>query len=89
MIKRDTIKKGLRFVGSFCVGTVMTLFLKQNVVPEKTYEKIAVGIGSFVLSDMISVQAETHIDGVVDRVYDTIDQFTSLKEGEQDDRSAE
>lgn len=81
-INRDIIKKGIRFVGSFCVGTVVSLFLKQNVEPEKTYEKVAIGIGSFVIGDMVSSQAERYINDTIDRVYDTIDQYKSLK-GEQ------
>lgn len=72
-MKRETVKNIARFIGSFCVGGVTSLLVKQNILPKNLYEKIVVGIGTFVLSDMASTKAEDHIDKQIDNIFDTWD----------------
>lgn len=70
------ILKGVaKFVGSMGVGTLVTIGFKQNVIPKKLYEKIMIGIGSFVIADMVSMKAEKHIEDQIDEVFDFVDQL--------------
>ncbi len=83
-MKRNTVKNAARFIGSMAVGTLTGLLVKQNVVPSSTYEKIAVGIGSFILSDMVSVKAEDHIDTQIDKIFDTVDEVKNNIENKEE-----
>lgn len=68
------IAKGIvKFVGSMGVGTLVTLGLKQNIIPEGKYQKIMLAVGGFVLGDMISTTAESYLDKEVDKVFDTVE----------------
>lgn len=70
---RGIFKGIVKFVGSMGVGTLVTLGLKQNIIPGNKYEKIMCAIGSFVLSDMISSQADKYLEGQVDEGFKLID----------------
>lgn len=70
---KDVVKGIAKFVGSFGVGALVSIGVKQNIIPKSLAEKILIGIGSFVLSDMISAKAEEHIDEEVDKLYDLVE----------------
>lgn len=70
---RSIFKGVVKFVGSMGVGALVTIGLKQNIISKNTYEKIMIGIGSFVISDMISSKAEEHLDKQVDEMFDMVD----------------
>ena len=70
---RSIFKGIVKFVGSMGVGTLVTLGVKQNIIPGNKYEKIMCAIGSFVLSDMISSQADKYLEGQVDEGFKLVD----------------
>lgn len=67
---KDVVKGILSFAGSACVSSMVGLFIKQNIAPEKKLDKISCAVGSFVLSSMISDQADKYLDAQIDQVYD-------------------
>lgn len=77
-MKKDTVKNIARFIGSFAVGGLASLLVKQNVVPKNVYEKVVVGLGSFVVSGMVSSKAEDYIDKEIDTIYDSLSSFNEL-----------
>lgn len=72
---KEIVKGIVKFVGSMGVGSLVTIGLKQNIISKNTYEKIMIGIGSFVLSDMISSKAEAYLDGQVDEMFDFVEKI--------------
>ena len=72
---KNAIKGVIKFAGSFAVGSLVTIGLKQHIIPKNTYEKIMVGLGSFVLTDMISTAAESYLDKQTEEVYETIEKL--------------
>lgn len=72
-MKRETVKSIASFIGSFCVGGVVSLGVKQHIIPKNVGEKIMIAVGSFVISDMISDKASEYIEGKIDEVCDTFD----------------
>lgn len=70
---RETVKGIAKFVSSFCVGGLTSLFLKQNVVPETKFQKLYCGIGGFIVGDYISALMGDSVGKTIDRVYDEID----------------
>ena len=72
---RAIFKGAVKFVGSMAVGVLVTAGVRTNVIPKNKYEQIMIGIGNFVLSDMISVKAEEHLDNSCDKIFDVIDSF--------------
>lgn len=75
---RSIIKGAAKFIGSMGVGALVTIGVKQNIIPSNKYEKIMTVIGSFVLSDMISSMAEEYIDKQCDSMFGTVDEVKSL-----------
>lgn len=72
---RSFIKGATTFVGSMAVGTLVTLGVNQNIIPGNKYEKIMIGIGKFILSDMISMKADEFVGNQIDKAFDLIDDF--------------
>ena len=70
---RAIFKGAVKFIGSMAVGTLVTAGVRTNVIPKNKYEQIMIGIGNFVLSDMISIKAEEHLDNSCDKMFDVID----------------
>lgn len=76
---KDVVKGILSFAGSACVSSMVGLFIKQNIAPEKKLDKISCAVGSFVLSGMISDQADKYLDAQIQQVYDLAEQFKKAK----------
>lgn len=72
---RAIFKGAVKFIGGMAVGALVTAGVRTNIVPKNTYEKVMLGIGSFVLSDMVSCGAEKHLDKQCDDIFDMIDSF--------------
>lgn len=80
---RSILKGIVKFVGSMGVGALVSLGVKQNIIPVSKYDKIMCAIGSFVLSDMISTKAEEYLDQQCDSVFDTVDSVKNILEDAQ------
>lgn len=69
---RDAVK----FVASSvaCAGTsvVVKQLIKQNVVPDNTYVKVGVAVGTVVLAAMVKDHTDKFISAKVDAVADAI-----------------
>lgn len=89
-IKPRSIFKGVaKFVGSMGVGALVTLGLKQNVIPGNKYEKIMCAIGTFVISDMISTAAEEYLEKQCDSIFDASDSIKNVLFGSEEQPESE
>lgn len=86
---RSIFKGIVKFVGSMGVGALVSLGVKQNIIPVSKYDKIMCAIGSFVLSDMISTKAEEYLDQQCDSVFDTVDSVKNILGEVQDEETKE
>lgn len=78
-INKKSLFKGIvKFVGSMGVGTLVSLGVKQNIIPGNKYEKIMCAIGSFVISDIISSKAEEHLDNECEKIFDVVENIKGL-----------
>lgn len=80
MDKRKVIKAVANFLASAATGTVVAMVLKSNAIPTNTKEKIAVGIGGFVMSAMISDKAGEYVENQLDDIFEKIDEIKASTE---------
>lgn len=73
MNKREIIKTAATFISSMAVGTLTSMMIKNNAIPTKLTQKVAVAVGGFVLSDMISAKASEYVEKTIDDGFDMID----------------
>lgn len=83
-MKLDTIKGIVSFAGSMCVGSLVSMIAKNNVMPANMYEKVVVGVGSFILSDMVSSKAGNYIDSQFDVSVKQLKEIKNVVEQEQE-----
>lgn len=69
---RDAVKFVASSVACAGTGIVVKQLIKQNVVPDNTYIKVGVAVGSFVLAAMVKDHTDKFISAKVDAVADLI-----------------
>ena len=81
MKKLELIKTGVSIIVSVGVGAVVSNVIKTTT-PDTTgtIKKVCIGIGSFVLSSMITDQATTYTETKID---ETVDQMKEMVESIQ------
>lgn len=70
--QRDVVKWLARQVVSRSVSTTISLFVSQNVRPEKKRHKVYIHVGAWTLGDMVGDLSEAYIDNKVDETIDSI-----------------
>lgn len=79
------ILKGLTtFIGSACVGNVISNIAKNNLISNSKMDKIVYGIGTLILSGMISDKATEWVGEQFDQAESTI---KNLKEANEQKKS--
>jgi prefoldin subunit 5 len=74
MNKRNVIKGVVGMGVSISVGAVTSNAVKKlNVVGSCPINKVAIGVGAFVLSTVVSDIAVEHFDKKIDDIFDRID----------------
>lgn len=64
----SVIKLGISLIASFSAGRVIGQVIKNNTVREKTIDKIAFPIGTYVLGAMIGAQVTKHVEAKIDQI---------------------
>lgn len=72
---RSIFKGAVKFVGGMAVGVLVTAGVRTNIIPKNKYEQIMVGIGSFVLSDLVSNKTEGYLDEQCDNIFGMFEQL--------------
>lgn len=73
MNKRDLLKIIVNFGATAATATLATMVIKSNTFPRKLSEKIAVGIGGFIVSGMIADKAGEYAEDQVDKALEIKD----------------
>ena len=88
MTKKEVIKAGAKLVVSFGVGTIVTnaVAFTTPVVAMGVLKRVAIGIGSFMLSAFTSEKIADYADEKIDEVFESIE--VTIKEDEENREEA-
>lgn len=73
--KKRFFKGAAKFVGSACVGSVISLLIEKNLVPKNMGEKVSIKIGAFIIGAMVSDKAEEFIGNQYDDIMSKIEEI--------------
>ena len=75
MTKTQIAKAVASIITGWSTSAVVKEIISNNVAPDKTSDKIAVAIGSYVLGAMASLAAKDWTDEQMDKVIATVKKF--------------
>lgn len=76
------ILKGVTtFLGSACVGNVVSNIMKNNLTYDKKIDKVIFAVGTFIIGGMISDKATEWVGDQIDQVGNTV---KALKESKSE-----
>ena len=79
--RRQFAKSVIKWTVSTCAGATASAVLKANLpVTDKTTQKVAFVVGTFVLGSMTKDKASAWADGEVDELYELIDKINGKSE---------
>lgn len=76
---RQTTKNVAKIAVRYGSSIIIYGIISNNVATTKIYQKIAVGIASFVLSDMVGMAAADYSDKSVDEVFDIVEKIQKIR----------
>lgn len=74
------VKGSISLIASFSAGRVISQIIKNNTVRDKTIDKIAVPIGSYVLGNLIGVHVVKHVEARITKIAELIDKNKKSEE---------
>lgn len=87
MTKKEVLKGAVKLAVSFGVGCIMTnaVAFTTPVIAMGVVKKAAIGVGSFVLSCMVSDKAADYTDEKIDEIEGEVRKFIEDNEKEKED----
>lgn len=85
MDKIKVAKSIVNYVVGFGVGKIVYGIIKNNTDPEKLYDKIGIGAGTFVLGAMAKDATEPWTDAKIDSLYKTVTDIKNKLDGKPEE----